>query len=226
MTDTPPAAPSGPEGRPTPLGALRSSPVWHGVLLGLFALTTALILSLSDELTRAPIAERAAEDLQASLEQVIPATIHDNDLAADMRTITDTEEGAVPVYVATADGQVSAVAFVLTGYGYSGAIRVLMGIAADGTILGARVLSHTETPGLGDKIEIAKDDWIEGFTGRSLADPGPEGWKVQKDGGIFDQFSGATITPRAVVGTVHRGLALFDRHRSALMTPTADKEGA
>lgn len=94
-----------------------------------------------------------------------------------------------------------------------------MAVAADGTILGARVLSHTETPGLGDKIEIGKDDWIEAFAGRSLADPGPAGWKVRRDGGVFDQFSGATITPRAVVGTIHRGLTLFDRHRAELLAP-------
>ena len=87
----------------------------------------------------------------------------------------------------------------------------------DGVLLGVRVLSHAETPGLGDKIELAKSDWIEGFTGHSLTDPAPEGWKVRKDGGVFDQFSDATITPRAVVGTVHRGLAFFARNRDALL---------
>ncbi|MBK1637029.1 electron transport complex subunit RsxG [Rhodovulum adriaticum] len=220
MTETPQQD----EMRRGPLAALRNSPAWHGLLLGGFALVTALILSLTDDATRGPIAERASEDLLASLAQVIPDDLHDNDLTADMRTVADGAEGDVPVYVATEDGQVSGVAFVLTGYGYSGAIRVLIGIAPDGSLLGVRVLSHTETPGLGDKIEIAKDDWVEDFTGRSLSDPGPEGWKVQKDGGIFDQFSGATITPRAVVGTVHRGLGLFDRHRATLLAAPAKTE--
>ncbi|ARE40201.1 Electron transport complex protein RnfG [Rhodovulum sp. P5] len=220
MTDTSPAAENGAPRN----GGLRQSPVWHGLLLGLFSLATALILSASNEMTSGPIADRATEDLLASLSQVIPADLHDNDLVADMRTLSDEAEGSVPVYIATEDGQVTGVAFVLTGFGYSGAIRVLMGVAPDGSLLGVRVLSHTETPGLGDKIEIAKDDWVEDFTGRSLTNPGPEGWKVQKDGGIFDQFSGATITPRAVVGTVHRGLSLFARHRGALLTATTETE--
>lgn len=143
--------------------------------------------------------------------------LHDNDLVAGMRTVADDAEAAAPVYLATRDGAVTGLAFVLTGQGCSGAIRVPIGAAPDGRLLGVRVLSHSETPGLGDKIEIAKDDWVEGFAGRSLADPGPEGWKVRKDGGVFDQVSGATITPRAVVGTVHRGLAFIARQRHALL---------
>ncbi|GAA0309229.1 electron transport complex subunit RsxG [Rhodovulum strictum] len=223
MTETSPTAPPRTSG-PARFAALRHSPAWHGLLLAGFTLATALILSYSHDLTRDAIADRQTEDLLASLAQVIPAQLHDNDLSADTRTLADATEGAVPVHLALRGGEVTGVAFVLTGYGYSGAIRVLIGLAPDGTLLGARVLSHTETPGLGDKIEIAKHDWIEGFAGRSLTDPGPEGWKVKKDGGVFDQFSGATITPRAVVGAVHRGLALFERHRDALVTPTGDKE--
>jgi len=225
MTDTTPSAPR-PGEAPSGFAALRRSPVWHGLLLACFSLATALILSTSDEMTRSAIADRASEDLLASLAQVIPADLHDNDLVAGMRTVTDGTEGEVPVYVATESGAVTGVAFVLVGYGYSGAIRVLIGVAPDGTLLGVRVLSHTETPGLGDKIETAKSDWVEDFTGRSLADPAPEGWKVKKDGGIFDQFSGATITPRAVVGTVHRGLAFFESHRAALLNPTGEREAS
>ncbi|SIO53805.1 electron transport complex protein RnfG [Rhodovulum sp. ES.010] len=220
MTGT---TPSGPVSR---LDALRRSPGWHGMLLGLLAFATALVLSTSDELTRGPIAERAGEDLSASLAQVIPPAGHENDLTADRRTVEDESEGAVPVYIGTKGGAVTGVAFVLTGQGYSGAIRVLMGVAPDGALLGVRVLSHTETPGLGDKIEIAKDDWIGGFAGRSLTDPRPGDWKVKKDGGVFDQFSGATITPRAVVATVHRGLSFFARHRGALLTPTPETEAS
>lgn len=223
MTDAAPTTPPA-EAQASRLDGLRRSPLWHGLLLGIFSLATALILSTSDRLTRGPIADRATEDLLASLAQVIPDDLHDNDLVADTRILMDETEGEVPVYLATAAGDVTGLAFVLTGFGYSGAIRVLIGVAPDGTLLGVRVLSHTETPGLGDKIEIAKDDWVEDFSGRSLTDPDPEGWKVKKDGGIFDQFSGATITPRAVVGTVHRGLSLFERHRASLLSPTEEKE--
>jgi Na+-translocating ferredoxin:NAD+ oxidoreductase subunit G len=205
------------------LAALRHSPLAHGLLLAAFSLCSALILSTSDTLTRGPIAQRAAEDLLASLAQVIPQEIHDNDLAADIRALDDIAEGAVEVHLATARGAVTGVAFELTGQGYSGAIRVLIGIAPDGTLMGVRVLSHAETPGLGDWIERRKSDWIEAFTGRSLIDPAPEGWRVRRDGGVFDQFSGATITPRAVVATVHRGLALFERNRAALLAPLPEE---
>lgn len=204
------------------LEGLRRSPLAHGLVLGLFSLVTALILAASDELTRPAIARRAAEDLQAALDQVIPPALRDNQPAADRRSVIDASEGVVDVYLAARDVTVTGVAFELTGQGYTGAIRVLMAVDAEGTLLGVRVLAHAETPGLGDKIEVEKDGWIHGFSGRSLDDPAPEGWRVRKDGGVFDQFSGATITPRAVVATVHRGLALIDRHATALFAPHSD----
>lgn len=215
MTDTPDLS---------PLARLRASPAAPGLILGLFSLATALILATSDMVTKAPIALRGAEDLQASLTQVIPAELHDNDVADTRRAIQDAVEGPIDVFAAAEGTRITGVAFELTGYGYGGAIRVLIGIAPDGTILGVRVLSHAETPGLGDKIELAKDDWITRFSGRSMTDPTPDRWKVRRDGGAFDQFSGATITPRAVVGTVYRGLGLFDRHRSALLAPLSSED--
>lgn len=222
MTDrTDPAAPI------SLLETFRKGSAAPAVLLALFSLVTAFLLSLSDQMTRQAIDDRATEDLYASLAQVIPDTLHDNDLSAGLRMLADAREGAVPVYVATQGPTVTAVAFELTGYGYSGAIRVLMGIAPTGSLLGVRVLSHSETPGLGDKVELAKSGWVHGFEGRSLGNPGPAGWKVKRDGGVFDQFSGASITPRAVVGTVHRGLELFERNRGTLLRPppgTHDKE--
>ncbi|WP_108260429.1 electron transport complex subunit RsxG [Mangrovicoccus ximenensis] len=203
------------------LSAFRGAPVAHGVLLGLFALVTALVLAISDELTRGPIAARAAEDLNASLVQVIPDNIHDNDLASGRIEVMD---GGTPVtvYQATAAGAVTGAAFERTGQGYGGAIKVLIGIDPAGGILGVRVLAHAETPGLGDKIETAKADWILGFGGRSLEDPAPERWKVKRDGGEFDQFSGATITPRAVVAAVKSGLEFFAAHRDDILTPKED----
>ncbi|SOC07824.1 electron transport complex subunit RsxG [Rhodobacter maris] len=201
---------------------IKSSPLAHGLMLGLFSLVTAGLLAWADQATEAPIAARGADDLAASLAQVLPASLYDNSPATDMRTVTDAAEGPVSVHIAAKAGTVTGTAFELTGYGYSGAIRVLIGVAPDGTLLGVRVLSHAETPGLGDKIELAKTDWIEGFTGRSLSDPTPDGWKVKRDGGIFDQFSGATITPRAVVGTIRRGLEFFARNQAALTAPLAN----
>ncbi|HEY5791334.1 MAG TPA: RnfABCDGE type electron transport complex subunit G, partial [Gammaproteobacteria bacterium] len=100
--------------------------------------------------------------------------------------------------------------------GYSGAIRMLVGIRADGRVAGVRVISHKETPGLGDKIEPGKSDWSRSFVGRALGNPGSASWRVRKDGGVFDQFTGATITPRAVVAAVHRALLYYRDHREAL----------
>lgn len=199
------------------LAAMRATPLAHGLLLGLFSLLTALILTLVDQSTRGPIADRGAEDLAASLAQVIPDELHDNDLTAGPLVIEDPETGPLTVYRAEKDGAVTGVVFTMVGYGYSGRIEVLLGVDRDGRVLGARVLSHAETPGLGDKIETSKSDWILKFTGLSLGNPAPEAWKVKRDGGQFDQFSGATITPRAVVGAIRRGLEFYGRNSGALL---------
>ncbi|MCF7983141.1 MAG: electron transport complex subunit RsxG [Thiohalocapsa sp.] len=189
-------------------------------LLGGFALVAAALLVMGDIATRDAIAEREAEDLLASLQQVLPEDLHDNDLLANTIQLPATAavvpEGSVTVYRALQGLDVTAVAFDVTGQGYAGPIHVLLGIGVDGRVLGARVLAHAETPGLGDKIEIGRDDWILSFDGRSLDDPQPARWAVEKDGGIFDQFSGATITPRAVVRAVKGGLELFEANRDAL----------
>ncbi len=101
--------------------------------------------------------------------------------------------------------------------GYGGDMNMIVGVRADGSISGVRVLKHNETPGLGDKIDIRKSDWIEAFSGRSLANPNIERWTVKKDGGVFDQFTGATITPRAVVKGVARALSYFEANRQYLL---------
>ena len=100
--------------------------------------------------------------------------------------------------------------------GYSGAIDLVVGINIDGTVAGVRVLSHRETPGLGDKVDLKKSDWILGYDQRSLENPLPEGWKVKKDRGVFDQFTGATITPRAVTSAVLKTLQYYQRHQQEI----------
>ena len=108
-------------------------------------------------------------------------------------------------------------AYEVFGYGYGGEIAVILGVEASGQLLGVRVLSHAETPGLGDKIEEKKSNWILAFTGLSLANPPPAHWAVKKDGGKFDQFSGATISPRAVVRAVKTGLKFFEANKAKLL---------
>lgn len=205
----------------SPAPPLRGRVVYQAGLLGTVTLLATLILVVADQVTRGPIAERRAEDLAASLAQVIPASIHDNDLMADRLEITSDSGSPVTVYRAVRQGQVTGVAFQVMGLGYSGEIELILGLDQAGRILGVRVLSHKETPGLGDRIEVAKDDWILGFDGLSLGDPPPERWAVKKDGGDFDQFSGATITPRGVVRAIKGGLELFAAHRDTLAAPPA-----
>ena len=185
-------------------------------LLGGFATLAAALLAIGDVSTHATIAQRQAEDVRASLSQVIPDHLHDNNLLQD--TITLHHEGQpVLVYRAPQKGQVTAVAYPISGKGYSGEISLMLGVSAKADILGVRVLSHTETPGLGDKIEEKKDDWIFSFNGLSYTDSEDAHWGVKKDGGRFDQFSGATITPRAVVKAVKQGLQFFHDHQQQLL---------
>ncbi|MDD5028517.1 MAG: electron transport complex subunit RsxG [Rhodoferax sp.] len=188
----------------------------HALVLGGFSLVATLLLAVAQGLTKAPIEQRALEDLRHSLEQVIPADIHDNNPAADTLTLP-LDSGAVRVYRARQARHVTGVAFEASGKGYSGSIRVLLGIDSQGHLLGVRVLQHAETPGLGDKIEVTRSDWITKFTGKSLGTPPEAQWAVKKDGGPFDQFAGATITPRAVVKIIRDGLRLFAANRQTLL---------
>ncbi|SHF15176.1 electron transport complex protein RnfG [Modicisalibacter ilicicola DSM 19980] len=203
------------------------SPLTHSIArgavgLGLFAIVTAGVVGLTHSLTFERIVEnRLASEYQA-LEQVVPAALHDNDLVDGAITLPAAEmlghPEAFTAWQARQDGQISAIILpVTTRQGYSGDISLLAGIAADGTLTGVRVLSHRETPGLGDKIDVRKSDWIEQFAGLSLGNPPPERWAVKEDGGAFDAFTGATVTPRAVVGAVQRSLEYFAAHRERLL---------
>lgn len=184
----------------------------HAAVLGGFSMAAAVLLVGGNLLTADEIRQRAIEDLQASLTQVIPAAIHDNNPVADSISV-----GGTTIYRALKDGAVTGVAFESVGQGYAGEIRVIMGVDAEGRILGVRVVKHAETPGLGDKIEEKRSDWILRFAGLSLGDPPEDKWKVRKDGGPFDQFSGATITPRAVVNAVRDGLKFFAANRDRIL---------
>jgi len=199
----------------------RQSIAYQAVLLGGFTLLAAVLLVAGNLATHETIALRKAEDLKASLSQVLPPALHDNDLLADPLTLPGADGAPVVVYRALRGLEVTGVAYRVSGSGYSGLIELILGVDPHGRVLGARVLSHAETPGLGDKIELAKNDWILAFDGLSLGNPPPERWAVKKDGGDFDQFSGATITPRAVVGALKRGLEFFQRHQVALTAPAA-----
>jgi electron transport complex protein RnfG len=203
------------------LEALRARLAYQTVLLGSVVLLTSAALALASRTTEADIEAAAARDLKQSLAQVLPGQ-YDNDLLTDTVGLA-AADGELTVHRARRAGRVEAVVFQTVGEGYAGPIVCIMGVARNGQLLGVRVLKHKETPGLGDKIEPAKDNWIYEFKGKSLGAPPPDKWAVKKDGGVFDQFSGATITPRAVVRAVKGGLELFARERPRMLGET--KEG-
>jgi len=188
----------------------------HAAILGAFCLGFGIVLAMTERLAAEDIATRATEDRLSSLTQVLPAAIYDNNPLENTLVVKDAESKDVTVFQATKAGKVTGVAYEIRGTGYAGEIRLMMGVDADGRILGVRVLAHKETPGLGDRIETKKGDWILRFTGLSLDAPPLEKWKVKKDGGQFDQFAGATITPRGVVAAVRRGLEFFRTNQAQL----------
>lgn len=203
------------------LEELRGKLAYQGILLGGVALLTAAALALADHATEADIKAAQEQDMKQSLTQVLSVE-YDNDLLKDTVTVPGAE-GDVTVYRARNAGKVVAVVFQVQARGYAGPVVSTMGLDGAGKVLGVRVIKHSETPGLGDKIEPAKGDWIHSFEGKWLGDPPAEKWAVKKDGGVFDQFAGATITPRAVVKSVKGGLEFFERNKALLLDEAGGK---
>lgn len=198
------------------LETLREKLGYQPLLLGLAALATSGALALAADATREAIAAAEAKDLRDSLSEVLPKGFADNDLLNDRLEI-DRDGSPVTIYRARQGNAVKGAVFKVTGRGYAGDIQVLMAVDAAGTTLGVRVIKHAETPGLGDKIEARKGPWINDFAGKSLGQPPIGKWAVKKDGGVFDQFAGATITPRAVVKAVKGGLEFYGAHREEIL---------
>ncbi|PJA32344.1 MAG: NADH:ubiquinone oxidoreductase subunit RnfG [Zetaproteobacteria bacterium CG_4_9_14_3_um_filter_53_7] len=190
------------------------------MVLALFvvAVIAATLLGLTDIVTRGPIAAAEKEALRSALAQVLPK--HANDAQGDMFVIGK-EKRAVSVYPGKDKaGKINGFAWEVTAPdGYAGSIRILVGLYPDGNIHAIRVTAHKETPGLGDGI-VNDSGWLAAFAGQNLES---RNWKVKKDGGDFDQFTGATITPRAVVKAVKGALAFFATNRELMFAPVAEE---
>jgi Na+-translocating ferredoxin:NAD+ oxidoreductase subunit G len=187
------------------------------ILAGL-GLAAAVLLAGLDQFTREHIAEERQQRALAAVSAMLSEIGYDNDLLEDTARlgIPDLDEPAV-VYRARRDGKpVAVVMDVVTSAGYSGDIRLLIAVAVDGTVLGVRVVEHRETPGLGDKIERRKSDWIEQFGGRSLGEPPAEDWAPDRRDGAFDTLTSATITSAAVIEAVRHALEAFDANRDKI----------
>ena len=205
------------------MASLVRSISFNSLLLGLFALITATLLSVTYLRTEEPIAEAKREVAKRALLEIVPLDRHTNNLLVDTVAIPaefwpmlGVEEGLANI-ARQGDEPVAVILPSVAGDGYSGDIQMIIGINMDGTVAGVRVISHRETPGLGDKVDLNKSNWILGFNGKSLRNPTPDKWKVKKDGGNFDQFTGATITPRAVVNQVRKSLQYFKENREQLL---------
>jgi Na+-translocating ferredoxin:NAD+ oxidoreductase subunit G len=186
---------------------------WLMVLaLFLVAAISTVLLGLVDNVTQGPIAKAEQETLYAALAEVLPA--HQNDPIHDVLHISDAQAGPVTLYLARdKQDKVNGAAYeVVAPDGYAGNIFILLGVDRDGSVHAIRVTSHHETPGLGDGI-VKNHKWVASFSGRNLQNTN---WAVKKDGGDIDQFTGATISPRAVVNAVKRGLEFFQRHRDQI----------
>ena len=195
-------------------------------ILALFAIACTTTVGIVNELTKDRIFIQQKKQLLSTLNSIIEPERYNNELALDCVNVTSSDLGTdeqQTMYLARLDsvpvaGAITAVA----PDGYSGNIELIVAVNVDGSVNGVRILSHQETPGLGDKIELAKSDWVTSFSGKTLMGKSDSRWAVAKDGGMFDQFTGATITPRAVVKAVKKATLYFSKNQKELFSQQND----
>ncbi len=208
----------------------------HSLQVAIIALGIAVLLVFTNKLTKAQIESQRLESRRQSLNAVLPQRLHDNDLLSASFQLGPGSKDFMQMellglstqrtaYLATLNGTATGVILPLeTAEGYAGPIVLLIGIAADGSITGVRAMQHGETPGLGSQINIDQSQWITSFNQHSLADTPEAQWGVKSDGGNFDEFVGATITPRAVVGAVYGALLFFEANKNTLLAAPGQQE--
>ncbi len=207
--------------------AARESLRTAGILLA-FAVAGTAFLAYTHFRTNPIITASEERAKLRLLSEVLGPVAFDNDLLRDAIELPPNAElgtlNPAPAYRARRGGEVAAVVLqAVAPDGYSGRIRLLVGIRADGELTGVRVVSHQETPGLGDYVDVARSEWIRIFEGKSLAAPAGGGWRVRKDGGEFDYVVGATVTPRAVIKAVRKALQYYEQNRGRLLEEPAGR---
>ncbi|PSJ47187.1 electron transport complex subunit RsxG [Zobellella taiwanensis] len=198
----------------------------NGLVLAAFALVCTALVAFTNRLTRDTIVAQEQAQLLRVLNELLPAETHDEPLFEHCVLLSSPDylgsHTPLPVFTAVKDGEVRGRAIeTIAPDGYSGEIKLVVGVTADGSLSGVRVLNHNETPGLGDKIELKKSDWMLRFDGQRLEGADDPRWAVRPDGGQFDAFTGATITPRAVVGAVRKVLLLVNEQPGLLQQAPA-----
>lgn len=205
--------------------AAEGGPIRTALLVAVVGAAAWLAISASHDFSKERIAANRRARLIASLNSVLDPALRDRDLATVRIGVTDKEllgDDPVDVYVAEdGDTPVATVFATTETEGYNSTIHLLVGVSRDGVLTGVRAVSHRETPGLGDAIDIDKSKWITQFDGKSLASPDRSLWLVDKDDGKFDSITGATVTSRGVVKGVKNTLLYFERHRDELFTAAA-----
>ena len=192
-----------------------------------FAVVGSGLVAFTFDSTEERIAENQRRALLKSLNELVPSDRYDNNMFSDILEVRNSEllgtDEPVPVYRARKGGwPIAAVLAPVAPDGYNGNIRLLVAVNLDGTLAGVRVVQHRETPGLGDKIEADKDDWINLFNGATaLADPAAAEWNVRRDGGNIDQLSGATITSRAVLNAIRKTQRYYLTNAATITAPAA-----
>ena len=200
-----------------------------GVTLAVIAAVCAALVAITYSLTSERIAVNEKAWLEKSLEPALAGLTFEGSVSGSMLVVRTPHDLPGPddviIYRVYADDLPVAALFAVTARdGYAGAIRVLIGIEYDGTVTGIRILEHRETPGLGDKIVASRSDWVFQFDGRSLGDPRLEQWSIRRDGGEFDQLTGASVTPRAVIKVTKEILIYFAAHRDEIFSAPATED--
>ena len=194
-------------------------------LLATFAVVCTALVGLVNLLTKDHIVLQEQQQLLTTLSGIIAKERHDNDIYLDCLLINneDLSDKTQKAYLARLNNAPIAAAVTSTAPdGYSGNIELLVAINYDGSVSGVRTIKHQETPGLGDKIELNKSNWILSFSNKRILDDVDSRWAVSKDGGMFDQFTGATITPRAVVSAVKKTVNFFNKNKQQLFAQKAN----
>jgi electron transport complex protein RnfG len=196
------------------------------LVVGIVAAAAAALVSVSYEFSRERIAANERARLVAALNRVLAPDLRDRDLVTARLEVTDRallgSDEPVDVFVMSENGEIAAIVFATVApQGYNAPIQLLVGVSPGGVVTGVRAVAHRETPGLGDRIEIARSRWIETFDGLSLDMPPRELWAMAKDDGAFDALTGATVTSRAVVNAVRDTLLYFAQHRDEIFARAA-----
>ncbi len=200
---------------------LRQASLKNGIILGLFALVSTGLIAAVYLITKDKIAQEVEASVARRLNEIVLKTEYDNDVYHDCKFVTNqdllgSKEPQKVYRMRNKNRDYAIILSTVAPDGYAGKIKLIVGIYRDGSLAGVRVTEHKETPGLGDKIDREKSEWIEQFNKRSLKNSPAAMWKVKKDGGDFDALTGATITPRAIINAVYKALGYYQHHTDVL----------